>query len=343
MANPVETELLRRLRKPDRRVVETNVFGRADRSDGARLIDAHFQLSRWCLWRWEKWAGRNASPGVLVPYPVENDHFARPPEEVIRAFRADRLGVPDDALVIGRIGQRMDGKWHPSLISAFATLTRHDHRVHLATIGMPEQCRGLLAQQDDEVRSRAIDIGFIDDDGLLAAAYAAMDVFVHAAVIGESFGYVLAESMLCETPVVAASRPHKDNSQIEVVGHGVGGLITRSTAGLAGATRTLLDDPDRRRDLGRRGRASVIERFDAEVVTRTALRVADHVVASNNPDTLRRRLADDNALVSRVGDGEVRALLEPLVGPGSIREKALMTAVVTPGLHRLRQKLLGRG
>lgn len=342
MANAAETDLLRRLRTRDRRVMETNVFGRADRSDGARLIDAHLQLSRWCLWRWGKWVGREGGPGVLVPYPVENEHFARPPEEAVRAFRVDRLGVPDDALVIGRIGQQMDGKWHPSLIRAFAKLVRRDPRVHLATIGMPEQCRDLLARQDEGIRRQAIDIGFIDDDRLLAAAYAAIDVFVHAAIIGESFGYVLAEAMLCETPVVAASRPHKDNSQVEVVGHNSGGLVTRSTAGLAGATRMLLDDPAKRRQLGADGRASIIDRFDASVITRAALRVGEHALAADASAELRRRIAEDPELTSQVDDREIRALLKPLVGPGSTKEKLLMAAVVTPGLHRARQRLVGR-
>src|SRR4051812_39460016 len=41
--NTLETQLLRRLRKPNRRVLETNIFARVDYSYGADLIDVHLQ------------------------------------------------------------------------------------------------------------------------------------------------------------------------------------------------------------------------------------------------------------------------------------------------------------
>ena len=45
-----------------------------------------------------------------------------------------------------------------------------------------------------------------------------MDGFLHVSRIGESFGMVLCEAMLCGVPVVTLSTPLKDNSQLEVVG-----------------------------------------------------------------------------------------------------------------------------
>ena len=41
----------------ERRVVETNVFSRVDYSPGADLIDVHFQLTKWCMWKWRRWLG----------------------------------------------------------------------------------------------------------------------------------------------------------------------------------------------------------------------------------------------------------------------------------------------
>src|SRR4029079_17541459 len=79
VALEAEGALLRRLRRRDRRVIETNVFGRVDRSDAADPIDVHMLLSRWCLWRWQRWSRdrRHPSVGVVVPNPVAVQRFAR--------------------------------------------------------------------------------------------------------------------------------------------------------------------------------------------------------------------------------------------------------------------------
>jgi hypothetical protein len=46
--------------------------------------------------------------------------------------------------------------------------------------------------------------------------------------IGESFGFVLAEALLCGCPVVTLSTPFKDNAQFEVVGDKIGGYCSTS-------------------------------------------------------------------------------------------------------------------
>ena len=79
--------------------------------------------------------------------------------------------------------------------------------------------------------------------------YSSLDCFLHAARIGESFGMVLAEAMLCGCPVVTASRPFKDNSQVEVVGHLKGGVVARSAKSLATALRAFRFDPGIRQQL----------------------------------------------------------------------------------------------
>ena len=52
-----------------------------------------------------------------------------------------------------------------------------------------------------------IDIAFLKDDKELSNCYSAIDIFVHAANQGESFGMVLAEAQLCQTPIITLSTP----------------------------------------------------------------------------------------------------------------------------------------
>lgn len=336
MASEADTELLRALDAGHKAVLETNVFGRYDPGPGGALIDVHMQLSAWCLRRWRRWSwpdGRRKA-GVVMPYPVDTSAFARAGGNEIAAFRREVLKVPEDALIIGRIGQRLDGKWHPGLVRVFARLAAEDPRLHLATVGMPESCRNAVAALPEALRSRAIDVGYIDGDDKLATAFSAFDLFLHAAVIGESFGYVLVEAMLCECPVVALSRPHKDNSQVEVVGHRVGGLIAASEDGMHAACRELLGDAKLRQRLGEGGRASVVERFEADRVARAAIVVAEHVLAATSRADLTRRLDADPALVTRVPRATIKRLLAGSIGATPASERLLAAGVFIPAAHR---------
>lgn len=337
MPSEEEYAMMRRLKTGRRKVIETSVFGRYDSSRSGVLVDVHMQLTEWCMWRWRKWAwpGGRSKSAAVVANPVECSAFERASEADIKAFRREVIGVPDDAFVLGRIGQKMDGKWHPATIDAFADLARDDPRVYLATIGMPPSCEQRLAQLPPDIRKRAITLAYIDGDRKLAAAFSSFDIFLHAAQIGETFGYVLAEAMLCECPVATVSRPHKDNSQIEVVGHGVGGVVAGSFAGLPAACRRLYGDEEFRRRLGRQGRQRILERYDAPLVAGLALRVAKHAVEALGSADLSRRLREDAGLVTDVSGRGVKGLLDELDDRPAFKEELLRRVVTFPGVYRL--------
>ncbi|HVM44906.1 MAG TPA: glycosyltransferase family 4 protein [Candidatus Thermoplasmatota archaeon] len=85
----------------------------------------------------------------------------------------------------------------------------------------------------------------------------------------ELFGLTLAESMACETPVVAT----RAGAMPEVAEEGVTGLIVppREPDALREAMLRLLDDPEGAREMGKRGRARVLERFTWDAVARRCL------------------------------------------------------------------------
>jgi hypothetical protein len=105
-----------------------------------------------------------------------------------------------------------------------------------------------------------------------------IDVFTHFAAQGESFGYVLCESLLCTTPVVTMSTPHADNSQGEVIGGG--GIVATSSREFTAAVRDLVKSPALRIDLGDVGREHVINSYESSLVAdlalKTMLRVRSH-------------------------------------------------------------------
>lgn len=206
-------------------VLETNVFGRPDYTAPARRISLHAHVSLWSMWKWRSW-GRwrpAGTKGLVLPNVCET---ASPSTEWIEAgtIRA-RHQIPDDAFLVGRIGQPHEAKWSAATVVAFERLATRFDDAWLLLVGAPPSIRGRVAELPPHVGSRVRVSEPTADERTLASTYAALDVFLHSSAIGESFGMVLAESLLCETPVVTLSTPLQDNGQVEVVGHGVGGVV----------------------------------------------------------------------------------------------------------------------
>ena len=98
--------------------------------------------------------------------------------------------------------------------------------------------------------------------------YSHARVFVCPSVY-EPFGIINLEAMACETAVVAS----RVGGIPAVVQHGTTGLLVPYASdtfarALAGAVNSLMADPDRCRDYGRRGRARVEAHFSWEAIAR---------------------------------------------------------------------------
>jgi len=339
IASRADTDLLRRLRRaPHRRVIETNVFARVDYSEGADLIDVHTQLGVWNMWKWRTALGRESArrAGVVLPYPVERRDFARAGAGAIAEFRA-RHGIPAGAFVCGRVGQPHPSKWHASTVSAFDRLAGRDPGAHLVLVGPPPRIRAAVESLPADRRARVRLLEPITDGRELCTAYSAMDCFVHAALIGESFGMVLAESMLCGCPVVTASRPDRDNTQLEVVGHNVGGLVAASTRWLPEAVERMWAGPAERARMAAAGAERVAARFDADLIAAGAVRIGEVAIASKDRRELIDRLGAEPDLQTDVSDVEIHALLRDTLGRPSPVELFRKRVVHVPLVQRSMQ------
>jgi len=335
MRNDAETELLRVLRRPDRRVLETNVFARVDRSPAADLIDVHFQLSAWCMWRWRRWLGaeRRQHAGVVVPNAVEVADFQRAPAGDIAAFRAAN-DIPADAYVCGRVGQPAAANWHVQILRAFDCLARHHPGAYLVLVGLPQNLLSELESLPADVRRRVRRLPLTDSDRQLSLIYSCLDCFIHAAHSGESFGLVLAEAMLCGCPVVTASRPHKSNTPVELVGHRRGGLVAGSAKRLPQAVLALWADQELRRSVTATARQWVESRYASDKVAATALRVAQMALGCTDRRRLISALEACGDLKTETTDAEIRALLSDTLGGPDPLELLAMRIVHNPLVQR---------
>lgn len=93
---------------------------------------------------------------------------------------------------------------------------------------------------------------------------------------GDTFGYAALEAMSVGTPVVAA----RAAALPEIVTDGHDGRIVapHDVDALAGALRSVLNDPAERDRMGAAARGTVLERFDARVTTQQLIRLMHTVV-----------------------------------------------------------------
>lgn len=328
---------------PHVRVMETNVFGKPDYSDARHLIDLHLHLTPWSLWKWQQWTRhlRPAPAGAVLPYGVDAAAFAPAPAADTLAFRRNR-GIPEDAFLFGRIGQPHLPKWSPVIFDAFATVAARHPGAWLLLVGLPPELQASVEALKAGVRRRVVQIPFIQGDEALRVAYSALDVFLHAAHIGESFGMVFAEALLCGVPVITLSRPTHDNGQLYVVGHERGGLVVADGAAMTDAMERLLRDPALRARLARDGAAHVRAQYDLPVVMEQLIAAARTVHETPSGDALHQALHERLGLTITVSTPEIEALLGHMMGRHGRRERMIMHALHRPALYRLWLRRQGR-
>jgi len=290
-------EILASLAAPHRKIIETNVFARFDPTPEAKLIDVHVVLSHWCLWKYQMWAGnQNPQPlAVVVPNPVDITRFY-PLSPVERLESRAQLGLPKNAFVFGRIGQPHPAKWSLSMINAFEKVARRHDDVFLALVGVPRAYERHIEKANARIGNRIRLLPFMHGDERLRRCYGAFDSFLHVADIGESFGMVLCEAMLCGVPVITLATPCKDNSQAEVVGHEIGGLVVRHRKRLPEAMEVLIDDNELRERISSQAPSWVASRFDLTNVVADLIDLSAALLESDGRKSLERRIVDELGL-----------------------------------------------
>ncbi|MGQ9494146.1 MAG: glycosyltransferase family 4 protein, partial [Anaerolineae bacterium] len=122
----------------------------------------------------------------------------------------------------------------------------------------------------------------------LPAHYALCDLLVlPSTTMGEAFGLVLLEAMACGKPVIASNLPGVRS----IVSDGADGLLVRpgDVHDLAEKMQTLLDDPQRRREMGKRGRVKVEEKYAWKKIIPRLVRVYEEVLGSEGARGQRNR------------------------------------------------------
>lgn len=205
-------------------------------------------------------AGVAESRIAIVPNPIDDDEFVRPPEG--SRFRAARqLGDRPVVLFLGKLTPR---KGVAGLIRAFARLPRPDPVLIVAgnDMGSGRSIDALVRGLG--LRAHVIRTGLLEGPERLDAL-AAADVVAYPSR-DEIFGLVPLEALLSGTPVVVC-----DDSGCGEVIRGTGGGLTvpyGNPEALAAAIESILSAPDGWRAAARAGAARARAMFGADVVCR---------------------------------------------------------------------------
>ena len=173
------------------------------------------------------------------------------------------FGIPEDALVVGKVARLFPLKGHDELMDAAPEIVRRNPNVRFFLIG-----DGILLEHLQE-RARQAGIlenfvfaGLIDRERI-PEMISAMDVLVHTS-LREGLARVLPQALAMGKPCVSFDI---DGAPEVVISDKTGYLVqANDSEGLAEAISRLLDDADLRKQMGEAGRKLVDPMFRAETM-----------------------------------------------------------------------------
>jgi len=231
----------------------------------------HFQL-HWALndyviansaatLRFQRWRNfvRPSRSGILH-YPIDTQRFTQVSSDERARVRAE-LGLAEDDLALGIVGNVEPRKGHHYLIRALPEILKTSSRARLVIVG--QQRSRYMPRVNAEIAAAGVQneiiwAGYRAD---MPAVMHALDVCVCAA-LEEAFGLTAAEALAARRPVVATRVGGLPDSVV----HGENGFLVppKNPSALAEAIGRLLSDAQLRNRFGTAGQQRVERLFSRE-------------------------------------------------------------------------------
>ena len=191
---------------------------------------------------------------VEISMGVDTDRFRRMPADEIRS----RHHIPSDSVVFLFVGRLIHIKNLPMLIESFASALQQDPRLYLFLVGDGPSKADLIEQVKGLGIEKRVVFAGRQAGADLVRYYNAADVFTITSTY-ESFSFVVLEAMACGLPVIATRVGRLPKS----VADGNTGLLVDSgdVENLKIAMLALAKNKDLRRDMGQRGRETVVRKY----------------------------------------------------------------------------------
>lgn len=226
-------------------------------------------------------AGKTIVVGSGSSNGVDTGRFgqARDPDQVAALRR--ELGLAPGGVVIGYVGRWSSDKGIEELLTAFGALMARGQDVRLLLVGGLDPSDPLPAAVVERIASNAdvVCAGQVSDS---APYYALMDVLALPSH-REGLPNVALEAAAAGLPVVSTTA----TGAVDAVRDGTTGLTVpvNDPAALADALALLVDDPDLRIGMGKRGAAWVRTNFDGPLVWQGLCDLYDEMAAQTVTST----------------------------------------------------------
>ena len=252
-------------------VVQTNVFGRLNNPAEDAWTDFRLFIS----WTSCVQAARRACRPLnadffrrasVAVYPL--DPLEPATNAAVATFRQQH-GVARNEVLFGRLSRPEPNKWTDLALDAFQIALKKNPKIKLLLREPPPLVAQKLrasAEAGRYTRSPAT-----ADSTELQLTLSALDVVLHTSLIGESFGYGIAEPMNLGKPVITHSVPWEDQAQIELVREGECGFVASTPVSMAHKILVLAEDSGLRQRLGEQAREHIRRLANPEVFSRSAI------------------------------------------------------------------------
>ncbi len=250
---------------PGRLPVSRSVLRRVLR--GASLV---ISAGNYALAEAERCAGRQL-PAVVIPPGVDTARF-QPLDLTERAAARGAFDIGDKDVVVASVNRLVPRKGMDLLIDAVAEASQERPSLRLMIGGSGRSLEALEKQAADRVAggARIEMLGRLEDPDVprLYGAADIMAMLCHDRWGGleqEGFGIAFLEAAAAGLPQIAGS----SGGAAEAVVDDTTGLVVddpRSVSGVARALIDLVDNADRRRELGAAARVRACETFDYDVL-----------------------------------------------------------------------------
>lgn len=191
------------------------------------------------------------------------------------------LGVGPDEVLIGVFGRLQRGKGQDVFITAGGRVARERPRTKFVVVG--GSVFGLEPEFAEEIHRSAKALGldgrmsFTGQRGDVPRLMAACDIVCHTSREPEAFGMVIVEAMAQGRPVIATGPA----GPAEIVTPACGILVQPDEpAALADAIVTLVDDPERRRQMGAAARERAARQFSMPRMVATFFENVDRLIGA---------------------------------------------------------------
>lgn len=190
---------------------------------------------------------------------IDTDYFS--PQKKDKEL-LEKLGITDDALMIGNIARLAPVKDHIALIKAFALTEKHCPDIRLLIIGDgPERANLEKLVTELNLSNKITLLGFRRNiKGILSV----LDLFILSS-ISEGISITILEAMACGKPVIATDV----GGNSEIIAEGVSGFLVppKDIKAMAEKITFFYDDRSVGKSIGRRAREYVIGNFSVQEMT----------------------------------------------------------------------------